>query len=113
MLRRTSRVSAKNQLRWLARCSNEPNLTMPGFAGQNLKMPRQQLEHFIDRAVEANRLRRRRLIERRAVCVHCMRCVRRVLEVHRAFGRYSVLGMQPDLSTLWVGRECDVVQTRP
>src|SRR6266581_6780938 len=83
VLRRAGRVSAKDQLRWLARGSDESNLTMAGLASQNFQTPRQELQHFLDGAVEANCFRRRRLIELAAV------------GMQSAVGMYSTLAGRP------------------
>src|SRR5258708_18997301 len=63
VLRRAGRVSAKDQLRRLARGSDESNFTMAGLASQNFQTSRQELQHLLDGAVEANSFRRRRLVE--------------------------------------------------
>ena len=58
MLRRTNRISAKDQLGQLARSPDESNLPMACLAGEHLEAAWQQLEHLFGGSLEADRFGR-------------------------------------------------------
>jgi hypothetical protein len=61
VLRRASRIAAKNELRLLSLNTNEANFLMAVVTRENLEMTREQLDYFVSRALEAHRFRSDRL----------------------------------------------------